>query len=364
MDNLIFKAIVGSQSYGTSIPTSDVDYRGVYMQDVNELISFGYKEQIDIGKDECYYELRRFIQLLQSANPTVLELLYSPADCIIKTSPQFNLLMQHRDKFLTQKCLLSFGGYAIAQIKKAKGLNKKMNYEKHRMTRKDVLDFCYVLNSDSFNTLPLKDYLKKENKLQEHFGLSKLAHFRDCYSAFYDHLAEMKSTNPKFEGKRYGYKGIVTYDSNDVRLSDIPKFAIRETVLHFNKDAYSMHCKDYNDYEVWLKNRNVQRFVNVKENNQKIDGKNLLHCRRLLDVAIEIATEKTIKVRRPNAAYLLSIRKGEVELNSIIEQAETDLKGLDELFANSGLPTDCDKDFANDLLLQVRHLGVSDNNTI
>ncbi len=27
MENLIFKAIVGSQSYGTSTPTSDIEYK-------------------------------------------------------------------------------------------------------------------------------------------------------------------------------------------------------------------------------------------------------------------------------------------------------------------------------------------------
>ena len=110
MERLIFKAIVGSQSYGTSTPSSDIDYKGVYMQPVDELITFGYQEQVDVSKDECYYEVRRFLQLLQSANPTVLELLYSPEDCIIKSSPQFELIVNERDKFLTQKCLLSFGG--------------------------------------------------------------------------------------------------------------------------------------------------------------------------------------------------------------------------------------------------------------
>ena len=33
-----------------------------------------------------------------------------------------------------------------------------------------------------------------------------------------------------------------------------------------------------------------------------------------------------------------------------------DLKRFDELFAKSELPLDCDKDFVNDLLLQIRHL--------
>lgn len=361
MDKLIFKAIVGSQSYGTSTPTSDIDYKGVYMQDVNELISFGYKEQIDVGKDECYYEVRRFMQLLQSANPTVLELLYSPTDCIIETSPQFDLLVKNRDKFLTQKCLLSFGGYAIAQIKKAKGLDKKMNWEKARVERKTPIDFvyCYV----DGKTMPIKKWLQIEGKKQENCGLVALDHFRDCFALYYDYNAHYGQEANR-EYKVLGFKGVVLDDSNSVRLSSIPKGMTPATIIYYNKDGYSMHCKDYKEYETWLENRNTQRYVDIKGHNQKIDGKNLLHCRRLLDIAIEIATEKTINVRRPNAEYLLSIRKGEVELDAIIEQAERDLKRLDELFANSGLPADCDKNFVNDLLLQVRHLGTSGNNGI
>ncbi len=354
MDNLIFKAIVGSQSYGTSTPTSDIDYKGVYMQDIDKLISFDYKEQIDVGKDECYYEIRRFLQLLQSANPTVLELLYSPKDCIVKTSPQFELLVQHRDKFLTQKCLLSFGGYAVAQIKKAKGLDKKMNWEKTRVERKTPLDFVYCYD-DNGKTMSIKRWLQKEDKKQEHCGLVSLNHFKDCFALYYDYVAHYaEEANKRY--KSLGFKGIVLDDSNSIRLSSIPKDISPITIVYYNKDAYSTHCKDYREYEIWLENRNTQRYVDIKGHNQQIDGKNLLHCRRLLDMAIEIATEKTINVRRPNAEYLLSIRKGEVDLNTIIEQAEKDLKRLDELFAKSELPLDCDKDFVNDLLLQIRHL--------
>ena len=343
MNNLIFKAIVGSQSHGTSTPTSDIDHKGVYMQHIDELISFGYKEQIDINKDECYYEIRRFMQLLQSANPTVLELLYSPSDCIIKSSPQFDLLIMNRDKFLTQKCLLSFGGYAIAQLKKARGLDKKMNWEKTRVERKTPLNFIYCCVDGK--TIPIKKWLKIKDKKQENCGLVALNHFRDCFALYYD-----KSV------PSLGFKGIVLDDSNSVRLSSVPKGMKPETIIYYNKDGYSMHCKEYKEYKMWLDNRNTQRYVDIKGHNQKIDGKNLLHCRRLLDMAMEIAIDKTVNVRRPNAEYLLSIRRGEVELNTIIEQAEQDLKGLDELFAKSRLPVDCDSSFVNDLLLQIRHL--------
>lgn len=343
MDKLLFKAIVGSQSYGTATPTSDIDYKGVYMQDIDKLISFGYKDQIDVSKDECYYEVRRFMELLQSANPTVLELLYSPEDCIIQTSPQFDLLVKNRDKFLTQKCLLSFGGYAIAQIKKAKGLDKKMNWEKARVERKTPLDFiyCYV----NGKTIPLEKWLELHNKKQENCGLVALNHFRDCFALYYD------NNSPELK-----LKGITLDDSNSVRLSSVPKGLEPETIVYYNKDGYSMHCKDYKEYVVWIENRNTQRYIDVKGHNQQIDGKNLLHCVRLIDTAIEIATQKTINVRRPNANYLLSIRKGEIDLDTIITKAEQDIKLLNELFANSGLPADCDKDFVNKLLLEIRHL--------
>ncbi len=33
----------GSQAYGTSIPTSDIDYAGVYIQHLDNILGYGYK---------------------------------------------------------------------------------------------------------------------------------------------------------------------------------------------------------------------------------------------------------------------------------------------------------------------------------
>lgn len=341
MENIIFKAIVGSQSYGTNIATSDVDYKGVYIQKNDELIGFGYKEQIDVSKDECYYEVRRFLQLLQSANPTVLELLYSPSECIVEKKPVFDIIVAHRDKFLTKKCLHSFGGYAIAQIKKARGLDKKMNWEKERIIRKTPLDFIYFYQNGK--TILLEKWLNDQHLSQEFCGLVALDHFKDAYALYYD------------KDKNLNFKGIAFEESNDIRLSSVPKNIDAISVVYFNKEAYSKHCKDFRQYQEWLDNRNTQRYIDTNIHNQKIDGKNLMHCRRLLDMAIEIATEKTIKVKRPNANQLLSIRKGEMSLDKIIEEAEIDIQKLEYLFQNSDLPDEIDAVFVNNLLLEVRH---------
>ena len=367
MKNIIFKAIVGSQSYGTAIEgKSDIDYKGVYMQNNDELLSFGYKEQINVTKDETYYEVRRFLELLQSGNPTVLELLYSPQECIIESSPVFDLIVQNRDKFLTQKCLMSFGGYCIAQLKKSRGLDKKMNWEQSKVERKTPLDFCYVYEKGK--TIPVEQWLKNTDSFQEFCGLVALNHFKDCYALYYDNnfhinkmgyvccpdCPEQKVSEEIKAIPPLGFHGITLSDSNDIRLSSVPMGIEPEIIMNYNKDAYSNHCRDYNEYQNWLNNRNTQRYVDVEGHGQKIDGKNLLHCRRLLDTAAEIATQKTINVKRPNADYLLNIRRGEVPLQEIIDKAEVDIIKLNELFANSGLPKDVDKNFVNELLLKIR----------
>jgi hypothetical protein len=248
---LIFKAIVGSQAYGTNVVGSDIDYKGIYMQTIDELISFQYKPQFEVGKDESYFEIRRFIELLQTANPTVLEMLYMPSDCIITRSPQYDILIKHRDLFLTKKCLNSFGRHAVQQIHKARGLDKKMNWEKEKVTRKTPLDFCYIFTGMS-QAESLKDFLKKEFIEQEYCGLVPIDHIRDGYALYYDKKGATRLFEP------LGYKGIELPDSNCVRISSVPKNQIALAFVHYNKDAYTQHCKAYQSYETWLKERNTQ----------------------------------------------------------------------------------------------------------
>ena len=151
------------------------------------------------------------------------------------------------------------------------------------------------------------------------------------------------------------YRGLALDDSNSIRLSSVPKGEEALTIVYYNKDGYSMHCKDYKEYNEWLANRNTQRYVDNVGHDQKVDSKNLLHTRRLLDMAMEIASTGEITVRRPNAEYLLQIRRGEVSLKDIIEQAEKDIKGLDQLFKDSTLPDNVSNEVVNEILLEIRH---------
>ncbi len=373
--------IRGSHAYGTNVETSDTDYAGVFIQPIEDILGFAYKEQINDDKNDIViYEIKRFLQLLSSNNPTVLELLSTPEDCIIYKHPIFDEILNNREKFITKACKNSFAGYAVQQIKKAKGQNKKQNWEKDKVTRKDVLDFVYVIKDEK--SIPWKkwneDDESPDGKLynEKFCGVVNVPNAKDVYAVYFDyhanycfnekiteHRREESKTWRKETGHSmgFGYKGLVktnegqnVAESNSLRLSSIPKGETPICNIIYNKDGYSEHCKDFKSYEDWLSNKNEARWVDVKYHGQKIDGKNMMHCKRLVSMAREIAEGKGINVRREDAQYLISIRKGEIDLDTLIDEVEKEIVEIDELFTNSNLPESVDKNFINELLIKIR----------
>lgn len=364
-DGCIFQVIGGSHAYGCNIPESDFDIRGIYLQSPESVLNEGYREQVTINKDEVYYELRRFLDLACGGNPTMCEILFSPEDCILYKHPVMDILIDNKEKILSKSCKHSYSGYGFSQIKKAAGTEKKMNWEKEKTIRKDILDFCYVIDKqEDFKTLSVKDWLKYNKYKQENCGLLNLPHFTDCYALFYDHVIDLDSTNPRYNP--IGYRGIVTdiEKANDVCLSSIPKYSIREAILFFNKNAYSIHCKEYIEYQEWLNKRNVQRYVDVANHNQKLDGKNMLHCVRLIETGIEIAEQKTINVRRPNADYLIGIRKGKYNLKQLLDNSEDMINKMNDAFVKSDLPDKTDRGFFLKLMIKMRKIYYKENTII
>ena len=366
---LIFEGIVGSQAYGLATPTSDVDMKGVYIQPIEDILAFGYIEQVsDKKNDLVYYEVRRFLELIATNNPNILELLNLPDEMIKYKHPVYDLILEQRDKFISKQCKGSFAGYAIAQIKKARGLKKKIVNPMEK-ERKTPLDFCYVI--ENHKTIPLPTYLY-ENDLEQLFcGIVNIPNARDMYALHYDYkahncFAKNLSEEYKEENKRIykkngvsvglGYKGIIKEDlsSNQLRLSSIPKDSKYMCVFSYNQDGYTKYNKDYKEYWEWVENRNQARYNDNAKHGKGYDSKNMMHCHRLLDMAIEIGEGKGINVYRPNREYLLNIRHGEMDYDKLVEDAERKIQKVDEIFDNSNLQNKIDTDFVNDLLLKIR----------
>jgi hypothetical protein len=333
----------GSQVYGTNLPNSDTDYCGIYIQSLSDILGNRYKEQISDDKnDTVFYEVSRFLELLEQNNPNILEIVNTPDEFIMYKDPIFDLILDKKDQFLTKKCSNTFGGYGVQQISKAKGQNKKVNWENDRMVRKSILDFCYILDGEK--SKPFREYVEL-NKLDiSKIGAVNIPNAQNCFALYYD------------SDSNKGYFGVVGDEekSNQLRLSSIPKGETPFCTIVYNSDSYTQHCKDYKSYTEWLENRNESRWVDVEEHNQKIDGKNMMHCVRLLRMAKEISEGLGVIVERPDAEYLLSIRKGKVNLETIIEESELMIKSIRKLFDNSNLPNSVDPNLVNSLLIDIR----------
>ena len=79
-DYVIYCCVVGSRAFGLDNADSDTDIRGIYLPPADIHWSlYGVPEQLENKeKQECYWELQKFIILALKANPNILECLYTP----------------------------------------------------------------------------------------------------------------------------------------------------------------------------------------------------------------------------------------------------------------------------------------------
>ena len=125
---LMFKHIRGSQMFGTNTPESDVDLFGIFAHSDKDYADLQHpQDEIRVTDDESYQDFKKYVWLAKTANPTVIETLYCPDDCVQVTSDAFEMFRSQRKLFVTKKCYFSFSGYAKDQIKKASGKNKKVH---------------------------------------------------------------------------------------------------------------------------------------------------------------------------------------------------------------------------------------------
>lgn len=344
---IIFETVSGSIAYGTNHHDSDTDIRGVFIQPLEHIIAHGYVEQVsDEKNDITYYELRRFLSLLSKNNPNIVELLFSPEDCITKTTDKWKKILKYKNKFLTKLCKETFHGFCRTQFKKSIGYNKKMNWEERDMTKKNVLDFCYVLGDG--NSLKFNDWLKKvanySEFTHEDFGLKTIKNVRDVYSM---HLAPY--------GTKWGIVSNIEH-ANNVKLTSIPKGNKSQAYLYFNKDEYSIHCRKFSEYQTWLKHRNKSRVDMNKKHGKKYDSKNMMHIFRIMNMALEITEKGDLSVRRSKEEIeeLMKIRRGEYDFEVLKNKFEEYSKLIDKKFDESDLPDKVSDELISNLLLEIR----------
>ncbi len=323
---IIFECVSGSRAYGLHTAQSDTDIRGIFVQPQRSFYGLQRLPQVaNETNDIVFYELGRFMELLSLNNPNILELLNAPQRTILQRHKALDILQT--EAILSKKCLDTFGRFALSQIKKAQGLNKKI-HQPMEPQRKTLLDFCYVANGRG-GSQSVNRFLSEKGWRQEDCGLANIANMQEIYALYH-------STDGI-------YKGLIRKEnSNELALSSIPKGEQQATLLFFNKNGYSMYCREYREYWHWVAHRNEARYENTLNSGKNYDAKNMMHTFRLLDMAIEIAREGVVNVERPNRDLLLSIKRGEWEFDKLMEMAGQKQAEMEAAFELSRLPASPD----------------------
>ena len=391
-NRLLFEYVAGSHLYGLQMEdgSSDVDTKGIYLAPKEEIFGLRdrYHEQIsDARNDNTWFELGRYCELILKSNPTVMEALFVPQSKFI--TPPSDILMplfENRDQLITKECFKPFIGYSIEQIKKARGLNKKIvNPVTERLT---PFDFAYTFYKQG--STKIGNWLDNRGLEKDFCGLVHIPNMHDTYGVYYDWGAHFEKYGIKtfeefkkreldydFAYNFYGfgdvdecedfigekwfeenkavkhYRGMCLENATDMRGSSVSKGERPLCHMVYNESGFKDHCKKYKEYKEWEKNRNPKRYESNL--NKNYDSKNLMHTFRLMHMGIEIAEGRGIILERnEDRQFLMDVRNHKFEYDELMEIVDKDKKALDDAIRNSTIKESIDADFVNELLIEMR----------
>lgn len=336
-ENLIVKHYAGSHAYGTALPTSDVDFRGIFVADpINVRTPFFRIEECEdtTEEDTKLYELSQFMKLAVECNPNVVESLWVDESDIVTSTPAYEYLRQMAPDLLSSKIAFTTSGYALAQLKRIKGHNKWINnpQPEEAPRQADYISLVHNFTPDKIFKIDLNNY-HTNYRLVPYAAETYGIYAADGYETF---NIDTGNLNTNYEG--------------DSHVLGTPLFIIK-----FNKSEYGAVKETWTNYWTWKKNRNVVR--SELEEQHGYDTKHAMHLVRLLRMGAEALQTGEILVKRPDAKELLAIRNGAWTYKELVDYAEKMDKWVREvLYKQTKLPRTPDIKLAAQVVMEVQDM--------
>ena len=306
--NKILEIRVGSHLYGTSTPTSDEDFSGVFIPPKSYYFGLDKVEEADLsivsrlenGRnapdaiDRKFYELRKFVKLAMDNNPNIIEQLFVEEENIIFIRHQGRELLNNRHLFLHKGLEKRFKGYAISQKKKM--------------------------------------FVKRDNMLDIEAGLRILQEMAN-------------DTNPKAYLAEHLVGLLGGIGSPFKAHSDLH---INIGDIHVQKNITFLKAIEQ------LENR-VSKFSGRKEMVDEFgyDTKFGMHLIRLLLEGKELLETGTLNFPLKNVDLLMGIRNGHYSLNEVDEMATEIEIEIDNMVEKSYLPSSPNYNEINTMLVEM-----------
>jgi hypothetical protein len=307
---MIFQTLFGSRLYGTNLPDSDYDLKGVFLPTADEILLGRVKRvwtspKPEDGDNEAH-SLQRFLELLAEGQTMALDMLFAPGEYIKVMDPIWCEVARNADKILSKQCAGAIG-YAKSQAAK---------YSLRGSRIQALEGVISVLRGDGN---PLRGGRQLQDVLFESGGA----------------LQQLPTSSQKY----------IKIDE-EPDASGIKFLTVCEKRIGLNCSAYIA----LQTFEHVLKGYG-DRAHQAAEGGA--DWKALYHAVRVTEQTIELMETGKITFPRPNAADLLKIRRGEYTPEAIFERIEAGLQELYAAQAKSELQEKPDQEFIDQLVLRV-----------
>jgi len=313
----------GSHAYGTNLPTSDLDVKGVAVPPREYLL--GYLKRFEQAEskdpDLVIYDVRKFFSLAADCNPNIIEVLWTDPVDHIEVTPAGEELLAHRARFLSRKAKHTFSGYAASQLKRIRTHHRWLQHPpKAPPVRADF-------------GLPEQSIIGPDDRMAAEAAVQKQV---EAWSVDLASLA--KSERIALETK-------IAAALAEMKLGADETYNAAARVLGFSENfidamgrerKYRTAQREWTQYQDWRKTRNAARAA--LEERWGYDTKHGMHLVRLMRMCREILETGRVVVKRPDAEELLAIRAGAWPLDRLIEWAEREDVALDEVAKASPLP--------------------------
>jgi hypothetical protein len=334
----------GSHAYGTSLPTSDLDLRGVAIAPKEYYLGFSqvFEQAVQKEPDLVIFEVKKFLKLAAECNPNVLELLYTDESDHLLVTPPARVLLDNRHLFLSRKVKHTFQGYAHAQMKRI------------LTHRRWLLNPVAAPPTRAEFGLPERTVIPADQLAAAQAAIQKQL---DKWS-----WHELEGVEP---GMRQAIKdeflrllaeitlwGEDSFDEH-VWLSAARHIGFTTNFIELldQERRYGAAHRNWIQFQTWKTERNPARAA--LEEKFGFDTKHAMHLVRLSRCCEEILTTGQVHVRRDDAEELLGIRAGAWNFEKLAEWFEAQSHRIEKADKLSSLPRSSDIHALNALCMRV-----------
>ena len=312
-DRIMLLTLGGSHAYGTNIETSDVDIRGVALNQRAELLGLSQFEQAEDRKtDTVVYSFRKMASLLLACNPNTIEMLGCKPEQYLVLTEAGHLLRNNRKLFLSRRAANTFGGYASQKLR------------------------C------------LENYLARNAPAQSEREGYILKSMERTAADFQHKFAHMEEGNIRLYTAPSSREGFEEEVFADINLSHYPAQDLAGVLNDLSKAI--------NSFDINHRNR--------KKDESHLN-KHAMHLIRLLLTCLDILEkEEIITCRETDLPLLMSIRRGEYmrgdgsfrpEFFEILSDLE---KRVEYAKENTSLPAEPDRDRVEELVMEINEMAI------